>query len=38
MAIMIDRDIQKLKETQTMYWVYDNVNKSMFWKVGMEPT
>jgi hypothetical protein len=37
MLIVIDCDIQEFKDTQTMYWVYDDVNKSMFWKVGMEP-
>ncbi len=37
MLIIIDCDIQDFKDTQTMYWEYDDVNKSMFWKVGMEP-
>ncbi len=38
MAIVIDYNIQEFKKTQTMYWVYDDENRSMFWKVGMEPT
>ncbi len=38
MAIVTDCDIQEFKETQTMYWIYDDVNMSMFLKSGMEPT
>lgn len=38
MAIVTDCDIQEFKETQTMYWIYDDVNMSMLLKSGMEPT
>jgi hypothetical protein len=38
MAIVTDCDIQEFKESQTMYWIYDDVNMSMFLKFGMEPT
>ncbi len=38
MPIVNDCDIQEFKYTQMMYWVYVDVNMSMFWKVGMEPT
>ncbi len=38
MPIVTNCDIQEFKKTQTMYWVYDDVNMNMFWKFGIEPT
>jgi hypothetical protein len=35
MPIVTNSDIQKFKETKMMYWIYDYVKRSIFWKVGM---